>query len=484
MNEDIFESLNEALAAQHSSTSFKRNELPDELLDSDFVTEDFRPPSRCPVDEHCQEFCSVTEEDQNVLIECDGEHSVEFPKSEFLYYDLSFENIVREVGDIVEREIVAYDDSSLPRYVKAETASDINIYLVVNPSEFDNTINEVCVDTLAEESPALLIASDKNIKEMLEQKALFSSSNMIYSTPFSLLAESQEVKDSLAAIEDIRGVERKFLDDLEDEEGIVNRVNSNPRYILTELNHMRLLRLAKELPRSSGTRLEKVAESAFGHLFVTQIERGGEDDRGDNVPDSVFYISGENLPEGYDSILGVADAKSGGEAGFGDEPVDGKHDEYVKEARAQSVAGDKIAHTFVVLDFDGHQDIDFYDRMDEVYNENEYLVIFTAEALAMVLSAYLSHTVSNELSLVRGSFQSVVYSMFDPDRFNSDELGLGDITRGVGRDQEDYDEKYKQRPGMMIVTPEVVKKLFKQYAESSKEIENIFENYYTPRPTV
>jgi hypothetical protein len=345
MNEDMFQSLNETLTSQHSSTSFEREELPDKLLGSDFVTEDFRPPPRCPVDEHCQEFCSITEQDQNVLIECDGEHSAEFPRSEFLYYDLSFENIVREVGNIVEREIITCDDSTLPRYVKAETASDINIYLVVNPSEFENTINEVCVDTLAEESPALLIVPDKNIKDMLEQKALFSSSHMIYSAPFSLLTEAQEVKDSLAAIEDIRGVERKFMDDLEDEEGIVERVNSNPRYILTELNHMRLLRLAKELPRSSGTRLEKVAESAFGHLFTTQIERGGEDDRGDNVPDSVFYISGENLPEGYDSVLGVADAKSGGDAGFGDEPVDGKHDEYVKEARAESVAGEKVAHT-------------------------------------------------------------------------------------------------------------------------------------------
>jgi hypothetical protein len=102
----------------------------------------------------------------------------------------------------------------------------------------------------------------------------------------------------------------------------------------------------------------------------------------------------------------------------------------------------------------------------------------------MVLSAYLSYTVSNELSLVRGSFQSVVYSLFDPDRFNSDELGLGDITREVGRDEENYNENYKQRSDMMIVTPEVVKELFEQYAESSKEIENIFDNYYTPRPTV
>lgn len=484
MNEEAFESLDEILATSDSSTSFKQDELPEELLGSDFVTEDFRPPTRCPIDEHCQEFCDTSVEGETVLIECDDEHSKEFPILNFTYYDISFETVVESIGDIVERETVDYDGSMLPRYVKSGTASELNIYLVVSPSEFGNTINEICVDTLAEESPALLIAPDKNIKEMLEQKALFSSSNMIYSTPFSLLTEDQEIKDSLSAIEDIRGVERRFLDELEDEEGIVRRVNSNPRYILTELNHMRLLRLAKELPRSSGNRLEKVAESAFGHLFATQIERGGEDDRGDNVPDSVFFISGKNLPEDFDSILGVADAKSGGDAGFGDEPVDGKHDEYVKEARAQSVTGEKIAHTFVVLAFDGHQDLDFYDRMNEVYKENEYLVIFTAEALSMVLSAYLSHTVSNELSLVRGSFQSVVYSLFDPDKFNSDELGLGEITRDVGKNQEDYNEKYKQRSNLMIITPDVVKKLFKEYSESPKEIENIFENYYTPRPTV
>ena len=484
MNEEVFESLNMILATPDSSTSFKQDELPEELLGSDFVIEDFRPPSRCPIDEHCQEFCNTSVEGETVLIKCDDGHSKEYPKLNFIYYDISFETIVGSIGDIVERDIADYDGSMLPRYVKAETDSGLNIYLMVNPSEFGNTINEICVDTLVEETPALLIAPDKNIKEMLEQKALFSSSNLVYSTPFSLLAEAQEIKDSLSAIEDIRDVEQRFLDKLEDENGIVRRINSNPRYILTELNHMRLLRLAKELPRSSGTRLEKIAESAFGHLFATQIERGGEDDRGDNVPDSVFFISGENLPEDYDSILGVSDAKSGGDAGFGDEPVDGKHDEYVKEGRAQSVTGEKIAHTFVVLDFDGHQDLNFYDRMDEVYKENEYLVIFTADALAMVLSAYLSHTVSNELSLVHGSFQSVVYSLFDPNKFNSEELGLGDITREVGKDQEDYDERYKQRPEMMVITSEVVKKLFKQYAESPKEIKNIFDNYYTPRPTV
>ena len=41
MNEEVFESLNMILATPDSSTSFKQDELPEELLGSDFVIEDF-----------------------------------------------------------------------------------------------------------------------------------------------------------------------------------------------------------------------------------------------------------------------------------------------------------------------------------------------------------------------------------------------------------------------------------------------------------
>lgn len=484
MNEDSISKLSEVMSTKDSSTSFKIGDVPDELLGTDYISRDFRPPSKCPVDDRCQEFCEVLEEGESVLVRCDDGHEMEFPRSDFIYYELSFESIIQGVSDLVDMSVSDYDESRLPRYVSAETESGLGIYLIVNPSEFSNTVNEICVDTLTDRNPALLIAPDKEIKQLLEQKALFSSSNLIYSVPFSLLSEDEEIKNSVEAIRDIQSIEDEFLDEIEDDEGLIERVNSNPRYILTELNHMRLMRLAKELPGSSGTRLEKIAESAFGHLFSTQMEQGGEDDRGDNVPDSVFYISDRSLPDGYDSIFGVADAKSGADAGFREEPVDGKHEEYIKEARDQSVSGEKIAHTFVILDFDGHQDIDFYDRMSNVYNQNEYLVIFTAEALGMVLSAYLSYTVSNQLSLVQGSFRSVVYSLFDPDKFNSDKLALGDITREVGKDTEDYKQNYKQRSDLLIITPEVVRELFKQYVDSPKEIEKIFEDYYKPRARI
>ncbi|EMA14897.1 hypothetical protein C436_05521 [Haloarcula marismortui ATCC 33800] len=433
------------------------------------------------------EFCEVSAEDgedAEVLIKCDAGHTKQAHKDEFTQYDIEFEAVLQAVSEVIEQKILTYDDTRLPRYTFAETESGLNIYLIVNPSEFQNTINEICVDALTDESAALLIAPDKKIKQLLEQKALFSSSNLIYSVPFSMLTEEEEIQSSLSAIRDIQNLEQSFMDDIVDDEGLVQRVNSNPRYILTELNHMRLLRLGKELPQSSGTRLEKIAESAFGHLFTTQADRGGEDDRGENLPDSVFYISDESLPNGYDSVLGVADAKSGKDAGFGNEPVDGKHEEYIKEARDQSVGGEKIAHTFVVLDFDGHQDIDFYDRMKEVYDDNEYMVVFTAEALAMTLSAYLSYTVSNDLSLVRGSFRTVIYPLFDPDKFNDDQLGLGELTREVGRDQPTYDNQYKQRSDLLIVTPEVIRQLFERFAESSKEIQRIFQNYYKPRATL
>jgi hypothetical protein len=479
VTEEAVEALSELLTLDNPATSFSETEIPEALLGSRFVESEVRAPSVCP-DRLCREHCTVVERKESHLkIECDDGHESEIPISEQTFHDVDYREVLDLVSEISQLDLTEVS-SELPRYIHGSTEQGVNIYLVVDPSDYHGTVNEICVDTLSTDSPALLISPGEEIKNLLDHKALFSSGNLIYSVPFSLLEKEQEIRRSLTTIEDIQEVERGLLDRFEDDDGLVRKVNSNPRYILTELNHMRLMRLAGELPQHSGTRLEKVAESAFGHLFATKMDAGGEDDRGKNLPDSVFYVSADVLPEGYDSIIGVADEKSGKDAGFGDESVEGKHENYVKEARDQSVAADKIAHTFVVLDFDGHQDIDFFDRMSEVYEDGEHMVVFTAEALAMILSAYLSYTVSNELSLVKGNFQTVIYPLFDPERFNDPDLGLSEKVREAG-DQEAYSEEYRKRSDLLIVTTEVVEKLIKHYSDSPQEVGRIFEVYLKPR---
>jgi hypothetical protein len=479
LTETHIELLSELLGLDSPASSFSGEEIPEELRGTRYVDSEVRKPNVCPIP-NCRSHCVVVgKEDLYLVTECDDGHTEKVPVSEQTFYDAEFGEVVRQVSNIADLELTEIS-SELPRYIHGSTEEGINIYLVVDPSDYSSTVNEICVSTLSNDSPALLVTPGGVIKNLLDQKALFSSGNLIYSVPFSLLENEDEIRSSLGTIKDIQDVEETLLDRVGDDDGLVRRINSNPRYILTELNHMRLMRLAKELPQHSGTRLERVAESAFGHLFATKMGAGGESDRGENLPDSVFYISEESLPEDYNSVIGVADEKSGKDAKFGDESVEGKHKNYVEEAREQSVAAEKIAHTFVVLDFDGHQDIEFFDKMSEVYADDEYMVVFTAEALAMVLSAYLAHTVSNELSLVKGSFQSVIYPLFDPDRFNDEDLGLTEIAREAGN-QEEYEKKYKRRSDLLIVTTEVVEELIKHYSDSPKEVERILDTYYQPR---
>lgn len=482
MKEDEINALDTLLTEEDGSTSFSKKEVPSNLIDTEYILEDLRPPKRCPFFDDCRAFCESQRDGSELIVQCDDGHDGRVPVENHLYFQLPFEPIIDSIAEIAGRELDQSSDSSLPKYFTGTTTDGVNLYLIVSPADYEKAVNEICIETLREDIPALLVTPQKKVKNLLEIKSLFSSSNLIYTIPFTMLTEPELIQNSLSTIEGIQGLERSIIEDVEDQHPIVDRVNSNPRYILTELNHMRLLRRAKELPQHSGTRLEKVGETAFSHLFVSYPEAGGEDDRGGNVPDNLFYISDTVLPENANPVLGIADTKSGDDAGFGTEKVEGKHDEYLKKARRQSVGAKNIAHMFLILDFDGQKEIEFYDKMKPIYKDNEFLLIMTAEALALILDAYLSHTVSNDLKLITGNFQEVIYPFFDSQAFQ--DSGLGGITREVGKNQEKYDNDYQQREDLVIVTQEVVKQRLKNCVKSPNDVEGIFEDYFKPLPTI
>jgi hypothetical protein len=483
MDEATIEAFDQLITLEGGSTSFHLDDIPETLHGSNVLVESLRPPTRCPLIAECREHCEYESDEDTLRVTCDDGHDGQVPITEYLYIDIEFERLLEKVSEHLGYEIESIDTDPQPRYIIGHTRHDFEIYLIISPSDYEKTVNEICMKTLIEDRPALLITPEDTIDTLLEIQSLFAAGNLIYTTPFTMLAEREEIRHSMVTIDQIQDVEQQVLrENIEEQHPVVYRVNSNPRYILTELNQMRLLRLAGELPQSSGTRLEKIGESTFSHLFAAHPEAGGEDDRGSNLPDSVFYISDQTLPSSYDSVLGIVDTKSGDDAGFGSEPIEGKHDEYLERGRRQAVPADLHAHIFVILGFDGQQELSFYDGMKDYYQDNEYMVIFTAEALALVMSAYLSHTVANELTLIDGNFRTAIYPFFHRNKFR--EAGLASITRDVGRKQEKYDQKYMQREGLLIVFRDVVKQRLQDCMESPGEIENLLSTYYQPMPRV
>lgn len=483
MNDDTLEAVEAAIDYFESNGRHTKASLPGSLLGTDLIEAIEELPNRCNRS-NCRKSCKIRQRSGGeVTMECRREHPHEFTidSSEYTYYDLEFEEILENVADYIEETITELDDG-LPRRITAYSESQLRITLVVAPASFEREVMEIYAEALRDDQPTLLLTTEDRLEDLLELASLFSTGSLVYSTPLSALSDTTDhLKTVVDTAREIQDLERDFIEERYEDSGpLINRVNSNPRYILTELNHMRLLRNTGRL--SGGDRLETVAEMVFSHLFSTYPGEGGEDNSGQSVPDNLFYIPKLSAGDRSESVLGVVDAKSADEAKFGREEARGKHDEYLDRAERESVNADQIAHTFVILDFKGQQEIEFFDKMNEFYGEDTHLVIITADALTMLMSAYLAATVSNELDLIYGDFRAAIYPLFEPQTFRN--TGLGQVEREVGQLPDEYRDEYLQRPGLLTVHRGTVEHLLKRCLKSNKEIDNIFEKYFTEKPMI
>lgn len=397
-------------------------------------------------------------------------------------YRLDFEQITEGLAKRLKRDLIDYEPN-LPGFVRGTMDDQLDLYLVVSPDDYEQLAHEILFHVVNRGRAAVFVTPRGYVKNILSTQALFSSGNLLYAVPIHQLAEGRpSVLQGIENMTAVRGMEAEILQEQvdNDQHHIIDRVNSNPRYILTELNHMKLLRENKEIPRNEGTRLEKISESALSHLFPTYAGRGGEDDLFEELPDNLFWIHSlaqdPDIDE-YETVLGVVDTKSGESANFASEDSD-KHLEYMKRGRDAGVDPDKIAHIFVVLGITGDNEIDFFDRMKENYRDDEYMVVLTAEGFMTLMAAYLSCTVSRSVKLKTNTFQKAIYPLFNDDHFNDNDLDqyIRPLSQTV--DKEEYQMKYQKRNKLLVISREVVIKHLKDVAEGDSGIEFKMERYF------
>lgn len=480
MEQQVIESLDELIGLGDGAIAHKRNDIPQftTLSAGGYLREKISEPSHCIMN-GCRARCTVERRDGMLTVECDEGHIGSTDVETRTNYKISYEAVLRGIGNLIDLTITEYDHRHLPRYALAKTDEGIAIYLVVAPRDYTDAIHQICIDTLATNDPAILVTPEETVSDILDIQSLYAIGSLLYTVPFIELTEPESVKHQLNTMSQIQTFEDDIVSNRfkEDLHPVVKRVNANSRYILTELNHMKLLRRQGELPPGDGTRLEKVGESAFGHLFPTLPGKGGQDDIAENLPDNVFYIP--KLVDDqidYASVLGVVDTKSGGDANFAKEKVRGKHDEYLRRGRSAAVPADALAHIFLVLDIDGQQELKFYDKMSDHYRENEYMVVIMIDAFMTIMAAYLSHVVANELQLSKGDFRKAIYPLLHRDTFNNSDLGT--ITRDVGQNADEYEQQYLQRPGLMVLTKDLVLTHFEAELDQEGDIERILQAYY------
>lgn len=445
-----------------------------------------QPPSMCGVN-GCDSEARVLEEDDHYLVRCyaNSSHIERIDKEDRVRYRPDFETILTELATDLNLSASAYTDGALPQYGLLRTEQDIDIAVLYGPNDYERTIRDLLQQTIEQGNPCLIFTPREEISDIVELQSVYGIGYLAYAAPFEQAANGPQLHETLQTIRDVHALNQQVLTEQfgEDPNEFTVKANRNPSYILSELSQLKVLRANGEIRTGDGSRLEKIAEAAFSHLFSVKAGFGGEDTVGEVEPDNLFYIheEGSHGTTDFEPILGIVDTKSGRSANFAQEKVEGKHERYVKRTRRYAFHSAAVAHIFVVLDVQGQQEIGFYDRMQSHYDEDMYMVVLTIDAFLALMAAYLSATLSNELSLDTGSFTRAVYPLLHRETFNASENQyLRTQTRDVGRTEEEqaaYDQAYAERPGLIVITRDVVITHLEQTISGAGEIERLLEAY-------
>ncbi|KAB1192413.1 hypothetical protein GJR96_02725 [Haloferax sp. MBLA0076] len=495
--------LDSLLSHRNPTGNIHDDELPD--IPTSWATPHTNVPSMCP---ECGGFCShdVLESEEVVEFTCDNRCGVTADIGEFTQYRVDYESVTRELCNHIGVECQSIKPD-LPRHISADVTiplkrvgndiekdnqgddgdekqivEEAEVRIIISPHNLEEEVRNALFEISLSNKPSLVFIKADRISELLEIQYLYASGDLIHISTTGNMPSSNRLNKRLRDMCKIKKLERDMKKNLETDTNseLVSRVDSNPRYILTELNHMLALRQSGEIKRWEGDRLEKVTESAFSHIFATLQGEGGQDDNFEKMPDTVFYIGelqNNTDPEPMGPVLGVIDTKSGSPAGFSGEKIEGKQIDYVSAARKRSVPVDKVAHIFVTTHISSLNDLDFHDRIQESYASHEHMVVLTAEGLMMLMAIYLSSTLSDRVKLETNTFARAARSLFDPDEYYK--IGNGEFTRETvqSSDQEEYNKRYAAKHDLLLITPKVVENNFTNYMEEEPDIGDILNTY-------
>ncbi|MFB6143778.1 MAG: hypothetical protein ABEJ98_00565 [Candidatus Nanohaloarchaea archaeon] len=464
----------------------KESEVPKEIS-NDVIEKEITPPSICP---ECGSQGKVYEDAENeedeFLFKCYESNDLKTISAETRKrYKLNFEDIFERLS-----EYLGYDKSSLkseeklPNYIESEIAENVDLTLICDQKAYKNTIKELVDRSVREERIKLVLTPRDKIEEIFNIIETFAVTSFFHPFPIEKLEEKELMLDAVKMSENTR----KIIEDTRDKRGLegkelIRRADKNPALIASTLLYLRTLRSTNEISETDGSPLENACSAAFQRIANVKPNFGGEDNTDQSVPDLLSRLPSNS---NYKQLFLVIDAKSGDTAKFGKEEVKAKHEDYVGAfLENENYEGKHMSHVFTVFNFDGHQELKFYDKMEEYYDKNRCtLSIIKTSALAMMLLAYDSIILKNEIELSEGEFTELIRPFFDKEAFNNE---LKSETKNLTRFEnmpeypehlkEKYRENLRPQERLIIVTPEMVKNRIENAIEGKGSLEHLFDAY-------
>lgn len=480
MNNEQFSGLISFLT---QAQALSHEQVPDALRDTDLVTDSPVLPS-CQRDSCTAEPVDSTAQNGIIQYRCANGHSNEVNRKAVLDYQIDHDTVFAELADYLGLSLAAKPNTrSLPKYATAETKEGLDIALVYQPRRYKTAVQEVARRALEETQPTVFLTPHEEAREALNLFEEFPLGPLVCPLPLQLVRDDQALAREMIQAP-LRFHETRDL--VQEEQNIeFADVSDNPLHVAAQLHYLRTLRENKEFTKADTKLFERVCKAAFAMMFTVYRGRGGQESEFEKVPDLLYKIDGDT-DRGSEPILGVTDAKSSQEARFYTEKIDRKHKPYLDRAYRyadSTYRGFRVAHTFIVFDVAGHQEIDFYRAIrDEVYANKSLettMVVWHADALAYAYGLYLMADVVNELKLSVGSFTEALRPFFDSSRFSDPDT---DDIRDMYRlpDQQDYIDDYTNCEDLIVVTLDMVQTHFEDLIQNphKAEVEHVLKAYF------
>lgn len=467
------DTLNGLIEFLNQGQALDKSEIPDVLLGTDLLTEKtiLPPCSECGADPRP----GATERGETIHYSCRNNHPNEIRRDEALEYQIQHTQVFEGLASLVDLTISEQPDTTpLPRYAIVETKEGIHIALVYRPRRYNAAIRKVARQALEHNRPTVFFTPHEKAREVMDLFEEFPLGPLVCPLPLQALLDDDGLNTDFA--KNLVQAPLRFKETREyaqqKKQIEFADVSDNPLHVAAQLNYLRVLRENKEFTSADTDRFEHVCSAALAMMFTVLRGEGGAESSGEKLPDILFEIEGHS-PKQYPPIVGVADAKSGAKAEFSKEKIERKHKPYVERAYhpESSLGGHRVAHTFIVFDIKGHQELSFFRAIDrEVYSQHKTqttMTVWYADALAYAYGMYLMADVVNEIKLSVGDFTEALRPFFDSYRFN--ESGMEEIQQKYRKQDEDYIDRYKKCDGLIVVTIDMVYEHFRDIIDDDKK---------------
>lgn len=351
----------------------------------------------------------VREFDSYYLVKCKKCGVYKVGKTYF--YDISYRELASQLVKLLGIKCEILDDRDF--YVFGEFVwENLKFLLLIIPTKLEQDhLLEIFYENLQYNAYTLCIVRDSILPDALNILPFITFGNLIYVMPISQINDKDLINWLNKAVK-IRMFEDRILQKIEDEElkRLIVSINTNPKYVLVLLSHLRTLKNL-EGKSFSWMLLENLVSIIFRQLYSSDISFGGGRNKGERLPDNVFLVREK---DGAPEVLGLVDCKSSYAANF-DKELTEKYLAYIEKARKIDLL-QKVnkALIFIVFDIKGRSALRFYSRLENHLRENEYVVILPIDSLALILDIYLNIIIQGELRLkdTADTFESMLTNLF------------------------------------------------------------------------